>query len=429
MTTNLILKKLFIKTKIFCNSSLKVGVYLAFKQIVRGSKGKTLLLIFIMFLTMLNLFVVSGVLIGLVANSSKALRTHYSGDVFISALEDETEIKQSTSIINLIDNISETQAYTPRVVSSGRIEANYKIKKKNKKPDEVIATIAGIDPELENKTTDLETFIVEGSYLIKDDINSILIGSGLLDQYTRGIPGDESLEDVFVGSKVRVIIGDSIKDFEVKGILDSKITEVGNRVFVNEKILRSLISRPNLNVDEIAISLVDKNNIELIKNSLKNFNTSAKIESWEEAQGQFFKDLSTTFVLLSNFIGLISIVVASITIFIVIYINAINRRKYIGIQKGIGICSSSITISYLIQSLFYTFIGVFFALILFFALIKPYFDKNPIDFPFSDGTIVTTLFETILRIIIIFIVAAAAGYIPAKIIINKNTLDSILGRN
>ena len=68
------------------------------------------------------------------------------------------------------------------------------------------------------------------------------------------------------------------------------------------------------------------------------------------------------------------------------------------------------------------------ALSFLFGIIKPYIDKNPIDFPFSDGILVATWEGTLIRVLILLVVSFVAGYLPAKIIIRKNTLDAILGR-
>ena len=125
----------------------------------------------------------------------------------------------------------------------------------------------------------------------------------------------------------------------------------------------------------------------------------------------------------------IGLVVASITIFIVIFINALTRRKYIGIMKGIGITGKAIEISYIFQSIFYAFCGSAIGLILVYAFLVPFFQAHPIDFPFSDGILVAPLDETILRIGLLVFSTIIAGYIPARMIVRKNTLDSILGRN
>lgn len=132
--------------------------------------------------------------------------------------------------------------------------------------------------------------------------------------------------------------------------------------------------------------------------------------------------------LLGNVIGSIGLAVASITIFIVIFINAITRRKFIGILKGIGIQSAAIEYAYVLQSIFYALIGTTVGMLLVFFVLKPYFEAYPINFPFSDGILVATMAGTFTRAGLLFLATLIAGYIPAKIVVRQNTLDSILGR-
>jgi len=131
---------------------------------------------------------------------------------------------------------------------------------------------------------------------------------------------------------------------------------------------------------------------------------------------------------LGNAISSIGLVVAAITIFIVIFVNAITRRRYIGILKGIGISKRAIIISYILQSIFYALIGSLLGVIVVFGLLKPYFAQNPINFPFSDGILVATVSGTFTRVLILLIATVIAGYIPARMVAKRNTLDAILGR-
>ena len=108
--------------------------------------------------------------------------------------------------------------------------------------------------------------------------------------------------------------------------------------------------------------------------------------------------------------------------------NAVTKRKFIGIMKGIGISPLAIEISYIFQALFYGIVGSAVGLVLVFAFLKPYFDAYPINFPFSDGILVATYGSAFLRVAILLVVTLLAGYVPAKLIVRKNTLDSILGR-
>jgi ABC-type antimicrobial peptide transport system permease subunit len=131
---------------------------------------------------------------------------------------------------------------------------------------------------------------------------------------------------------------------------------------------------------------------------------------------------------LGAFVGGIGLTVASITLFIVIFINAIAREKYIGIMKAIGIKSKIIKSSYVLQSIFYAVIGSALGFLILWLIMIPYFKQNPIDFPFSDGILAVSSSGIIIRIIILILSAIAAGYIPARIIVKKNTIDSLLGR-
>ena len=63
-----------------------------------------------------------------------------------------------------------------------------------------------------------------------------------------------------------------------------------------------------------------------------------------------------------------------------------------------------------------------------YGLLVPAVAQNPIDFPFSDGILVAPVDDVMTKVVILMIVTMIAGFIPAWMIIRKNTLDSILGR-
>jgi ABC-type antimicrobial peptide transport system permease subunit len=193
--------------------------------------------------------------------------------------------------------------------------------------------------------------------------------------------------------------------------------------------LRRLTGRSDQNVNEISIREADGYTDQDLKQAIiaSGFG-DADIRTADEAIPQFLEDIKIAFALLGNIIGLIGLVVAVITIFIIIFINAITRKKFIGILKGIGIDSRAIEFAYIIQALFYAILGSVLGLLLLYAFLQPFIAANPIDFPFSDGILSAPVGETMIRLSILLVVTAIAGYIPARMIIKKNTLDSILGR-
>ena len=64
-----------------------------------------------------------------------------------------------------------------------------------------------------------------------------------------------------------------------------------------------------------------------------------------------------------------------------------------------------------------------------FAVLNPYIDAHPIDTPFALIVLVAEPLSVITKFILVFIVSIFAGYLPARLIVKRNTLDAILGRN
>ncbi len=417
----------------FDSKSIKVGWFLGYRQIKRASLWTNLLIVLIMILTFLNLVVVSGLLVGLIEGAVQTIKQHYISDVFVSKLKEKNYIENSSSLISTIENTPGISEYSARYLVSGIVEANYQERVNfDDVPEQTGAIIAGIDPAKEDAVTGLASLIIEGEYLNEDDFDKVIVGSMLLEKYLNiDSPGFVVLRDVEIGSKIRLKIGDNVREVIVKGITKGKADEIDRRIFMNDKQLRSMTGRDDLNVGEISISVKGNYSPEYVRDVFidNGFDRFARIQTFDEAQPKFIIDMKNTFALLGTIISSIGLAVAAITIFIVIFINAVTRRKYIGIMKAIGTSGRSIELAYVFQSLIYAIVGSVVGLLLVYGLLIPYFDNNPINFPFSDGILVAPTMVTGIRVIVLIIVTALAGYIPARMIVKKNTLDSILGRN
>jgi putative ABC transport system permease protein len=137
--------------------------------------------------------------------------------------------------------------------------------------------------------------------------------------------------------------------------------------------------------------------------------------------------LVSAFDIIALIVSVISILVAAITIFVMIYVNAVSKRRQIGILKAIGIKESIIEVSYIIQSLFYAIWGVIFGLMIIFWLVIPFLAVRPIPMPFGDASLVYTSIGIIINISSLIISGILAGFIPAKIVAREDILKSIWG--
>lgn len=414
--------------------AFRIGLLLGLRQIQRANFWTTSLIIFVMMLTFLNLIAVSGILIGLIAGSERAVQEKSIGDIVITPLDNEEKIIQTETIRRTLDTIPEINSYTIRYQQGIQVTANYKNRRDfSVEPNSIGAQAVGIDPFAEDMVTALSENVVEGEYLNPEESGYILLGALNLDRYTAGFADiTGSLEEVYPGDSVRVTINGASREFTVKGIINAKAGGVASFVYLPEIELRRLSGTASRDANEIAIRLQDgePESANVVRSILVNLNLDsyAKIRTFQEALPKFITDIKQTFNILGTFIGAVGIIVASITIFIIIFINAISRRQQIGILKGIGIDRRAIEVAYVLQSAFYALCGSLLGILFTYGFLVGYFDANPIDFPFSDGILVAEPIGTLYRFFILFFITLLAGFVPAWLIVKQNTLNSILGR-
>lgn len=412
--------------------SFRIGLLLGWRQIQRANAWTTGLIIFVMMLTFLNLIAVSGILVGLIAGAEEAVREKSIGDIVISERDEEDRILETETIIRELEAFPEITAFSVRYEGGGVLEANYK-ERRDLRGERDIAnvTVTGIDPARENAMTGLSGEVIAGEYLDPNEEGYILLGALYTEEYASNY-GDifETVSGVTPGDTVRLTIGDISKEFTVKGIVQSKVDEVSLNSYIPEREFRRLFNRFDRNADQIVIRVINPDENTVVKDALlaSGLGAFAKIQTYDEGKPKFITDIKNTMNLLGTFIGSIGIVVASITIFIIIFINALSRRRHIGILKGIGIDRRAIEFAYVLQAAFYAFTGSMLGVLLTYGFLIGYFERNPINFPFSDGILVADPTETAWRFAALFVITLIAGFLPAWLIVRQNTLNSILGR-
>jgi len=411
--------------------ALRIGLLLGFRQIQRANIWTTVLIIFVMMLTFLNLIAVSGVLVGLIEGAERAVRENAMGDIVITALDEEDRILETESVIKEIQTYEEVKDYSVRYSGNALLEANYKERRDlSGERDTAAVIVTGINPTNEDSMSHISSLLRDGEYLRDDEEGYILLGAYYLKEYAENFGDIFDTVDAQTGDTVRLSANGVTKEFVIKGIIESKVDEINLSAYIPEREFRRIFGRLDRNADTIVIrTQTPEINAQVAANlKAQGLDQFAKIQTYEESLPKFLIDIKKTFNVLGTFIGSIGIVVASITIFIIIFINALSRRRHIGILKGIGIQRNVIEIAYVIQAAFYALTGSALGALCTYGLLIPYFEENPIQFPFSDGILSADPESTFWKFIVLFIITLIAGFIPAWIIVRQNTLNSILGR-
>lgn len=410
-----------------------VASFIARKNIQRGSKAVKLVTVSILMLTFLNLTVVGGLLNGIIDDVGVKIKNSLFGDVFIEPLKEYNYIQSPEDVLNYVKSDPSVMGYSARLISGATLESGYKEVSGAEIPNRVRSSVTGINIDQENKTTDISKKIIAGRFLESHDWNAIVLGSELVDEYASGGPGgdDPTLGFITIGEKVRVKFSNGInREFTVTGIVNTKSSVVDQRAFINYKELQQIIGFQDNRYSEIAIAMQDDESALALVDRLESDSNNHKndIKTFDKAIPSAINDVKVAFALIGNIVGAIAILVGLVTVFVIIFVNASSRRRYLGILKAQGIEPSALILSYVFQALFYTMIGVALGSLVLFGFLQKYFEAHPLSMPMADGHLLLGFDYVSLRVSILFVSTIFSAFLPAWFIIRQNTLNSILGR-
>ena len=123
-----------------------------------------------------------------------------------------------------------------------------------------------------------------------------------------------------------------------------------------------------------------------------------------------------------NAIGLL---IAFVIIFVVIYVNIVNKKRQIGVQKAIGIEQNVIVASFVLQAMLYAGAGIILGYALMRYGIVPYTIYHPVQAPLGNISLKLDDTEAINRAILLFLASIVGSVIPAYKLAQRSLLDLI----
>lgn len=123
----------------------------------------------------------------------------------------------------------------------------------------------------------------------------------------------------------------------------------------------------------------------------------------------------------------LSLLVAAITVFIITYVDLLNRRRQIGIERAIGITAGAMVGSYVIRTVVNAVIGTAIGLAVFVLVLSPVVDSHPFQFPNGPVTLAIDAGEAARNLVILVVAAVVSVLIPAIRAVRMRILDAIWG--
>jgi putative ABC transport system permease protein len=411
--------------------NLKLALFLAYKSIIKGNRWALVLIILVMSLSFANLVLTPSILSGVTSTLDEQQVDTLFANIVIDPEADEYYLDHVGQIVKKIERVPGVVGVSAHLNSNVFIE--YQWQEKSSPSDKGKSgtwSVIGIDPGQEVNVTTIHENIIEGSYLEENDRDEVILGVEIAGGDRAQTSSFLTLQGVQVGDKVRLTYSNGIqREYQVKGIFQAReVTQADRLAFVTREEMASVLGRQIFTdrASQILVSIEQSGNENWFIEEFETLGINGEIRSWREYGGAV-GGIVSSFDVIASLINGIGLVVAAIVMFIVIYINVINKKRQIGILQAIGITRNVIIYSYLAQALFYAVLGVVLGGLIYGYVIQPYFELHPLDLPIGMVSLAikpATIQNAVLGIIL---AAAFAGFIPVLSIVRQSIIKAIWG--
>lgn len=398
--------------------SLRVSWFLAVRSFVRGSFGVTTMTVALMAIIFVNVLFLPSLIAGAVDAINRQVIETATSDLVISSADGDGTIDDVAAYLDEI-------TATPGVASA---TATLRVGTQISHGSESNAwAVDAIDPVTYAQVFTTPGHLIEGDYLAADDVDGILLGIGIAgaDQ-TELQTYSSSLKTVHPGDVVMVTLtGGTQQAFTVRGVYRNDFPLSDQGAFITDaaaaKFLPAagdLATAIHVKSDEVpAAELADR--LAEVRSDVS-FQTPDQLTAVVQDQIEAFE-------LVDSIMRVISLLVAAVTVFIITYVDLVNRRRQIGIERAIGIKASAIVGSYVIRAVVNAVIGTAVGLAVFRLVVMPVVERHPFMFPSGPAVLVSDPGDTVRNLLLLVVVSVASVLVPAFQTVRMKILDAIWG--
>jgi putative ABC transport system permease protein len=404
--------------------SARTAFFIAYKSILRGHLSTLGLMLLILCLSFFNMLFIPGVFSGLLNTIIGLEVDTYTSHIMVGPQQEpvpKAYIQNQQELRAAIATIPGVVGTTRTYLTAASISYD---KDKNGVFKRVSAQVIGIDPSDANKLLTVSQYIVAGSFLADNDTDQIILAAAVAGGYD--LPEPTDLGGAKVGDKVQVVYGNGVtREYTIKGITNILFGPALTNVYITAKEAESVLGASN-QASQILVKVDDRDRADYFKARIERMAPNLRVQTYLDLITAI-KPVLDAFTYVALIVSAISVMVAAVTIFVMIYINAIAKRRQIGILKAIGIRESIIVYSYVFQSLFYVFCGVALGLLFVFGGLLPFLAAFPIVLPFGELQLSFSPALVIESVAGIVIAGFFSGLIPARLVAREEILKAIWG--
>jgi putative ABC transport system permease protein len=399
--------------------TLRVSLFLAGRSVIRSNYGVAVTTVLMMLLIYVSLLFLPSLIQGAVNRVNAQLVDTLTSDIVITPATRAASIDGAGAYLAKIRQTAGVAQATAvyRVGTQVTYGAN-----------SGSWTVDAIDPASYGQVFTTPSNMFEGRALTSGDTGQVLLGIGIAGAGQTSVRGYKaSLQSVHAGDKVTVTLTTGrTSTFTVAGIYDNQFPMSDDDAYITMAEAQKLVPGSSDHATMIYVKTDSGANVNQVAQRLSPLRSGMKFETSEDL-GATVQDQVATFNLISDILKIISLAMAAVTIFIITYIDLVNKRRQIGIERAIGIRSAPIVLSYVTKASAYALAGIGAGFLLFKYAVTPAVSQHPFHFPNGPVTLATTWGETVRDLIILIVVAILAALIPSIRSVRIKILDAIWG--
>jgi len=395
-------------------SEVFTAFFIAKKNIERN--GKSLLLTVLI----ISLGFISSVIIyGVLNNVNYVLQENFIetnlGHISLEPYGYEDKIEGVDAIIKQVENLPNVLGVSSVFEKSARMVDQY--------GNYVDSQIYVVDSEDFSEVSLVDDMIIDGDWLSEGKSGEIVLGCVSL----RDCNENEAYNriDIEVGESFDFIVGNGrVFPLVLKGIYNHQYIEAGLISYIDKKTAEIVFDDyDSQKVDKIIIRIPDREFSDQVVEDLIELNLNVEILDWEEKSSRY-SSMVDSFGVIGDISFLLGIIISSISIYIILYINILNKRTQIGIIKAIGVRSEVIGLSYVFLSFFLGILGSIFGVFLTLSMIEM-FKVNPIHTGLGD--MIPEVSSLVLLIVagVVVLASIISGFVVSRKISKENIIEAI----
>jgi putative ABC transport system permease protein len=399
--------------------SLRVSFFLALRSVARSNYGIAAATTLMMLLIYVSLLFLPSLIQGAIDRVDDQLVDTLTSDIVITPADTG-------------GSIDDVDAYLAQIRQTVGVEATTAVYHVGTQvgygTNSGSWAVNAIDPDSYAQVFTTPANLFEGRALAEGDTGQILLGIGVAGANQTDIRGYRaSLQTVHAGDQVSVTLTNGKPvTFTVAGVYENQFPQSDDGAYITMNEARQLLPGVAGHATAMYVRTTPKTDVGQVVSRLSALRPGMKFQTADDL-GATVQDQVASYRLISDILKVVSLLMAGITIFTITYIDLVNKRRQIGIERAIGIKSGPIVFSYVIKAWAYALAGIGVGFLLFRYGVTRFVKHHPFHFPNGPVTLATTWGEMVRDLVILLAVATIAAIVPATRSVRIRILDAIWG--